>query len=72
MKLIREEINMDISDVKPFTEMTSRELFVILTGGQGVMQQMYLLQDWFLNRFPRTALKTERYFCCSEVRQAIQ
>ena len=42
MKLIREEINMDISDVKPFTEMTSRELFVILTGGQGVMQQMYL------------------------------
>ena len=32
----------------------------------------FLSQDWFLNRFPRTALKTERYFCCSEVRQAIQ
>ena len=29
-------------------------------------------QDWLLNRFPRTALKTERYFCCSEARQAIQ
>ena len=32
----------------------------------------FLSQDWFLNRFPRTALKTERYFCCSEARQAIQ
>lgn len=32
----------DVKDIKPFTEMTSRELFVILTGGGGVMQQMYL------------------------------
>ena len=32
----------------------------------------FLSQDWFLNRFPRTALKTERYFCCSEARQVIQ
>ncbi|MBP3868038.1 MAG: hypothetical protein J6D38_02900 [Solobacterium sp.] len=32
--------NMD--GIKPFTEMTSTELFVILTGGRGVMQQMYL------------------------------
>lgn len=29
-------------------------------------------QDCLLRMFPRTALKTERYFCCSEVRQAIQ
>ena len=28
--------NMD--GIKPFTEMTSTELFVILTGGRGVMQ----------------------------------
>ena len=32
----------NIEDIKPFTKMTSRELFVILTGGGGVMQQMYL------------------------------
>ena len=32
----------------------------------------FLSQDWFLNRFPRTALKTDRYFCCSEARQVIQ
>ena len=32
--------NMD--GIKPFTEMTSTELFVILTGGRGVMRQMYL------------------------------
>ena len=36
------ELRLNMDDVKPFTEMTSRELFVILTGGQGVMQQMYL------------------------------
>ena len=29
-------------DIKPFTEMTSTELFIILTGGRGVMEQMYL------------------------------
>ena len=32
----------DVKDIKPFTEMTSTELFIILTGGRGVMQQMYL------------------------------
>lgn len=36
------EINLNLKDIKPFTEMTSTELFVILTGGRGVMQQMYL------------------------------
>ena len=36
------EINLNLEDIKPFTEMTSTELFVILTGGRGVMQQMYL------------------------------
>ena len=35
-------IPMNLDDVKPFTEMTSTELFIILTGGRGVMQQMYL------------------------------
>jgi len=29
-------------------------------------------QDCLLRMFPRTALKTERYFCCSEARQVIQ
>lgn len=33
---------MSVEDIKPFTEMTSRELFVILTGGRGIMKQMYL------------------------------
>ena len=36
------EFNLNMEDLKPFTEMTSTELFVILTGGRGVMQQMYL------------------------------
>ena len=36
------EINLNLEEIKPFTEMTSTELFVILTGGRGVMQQMYL------------------------------
>lgn len=27
---------------KPFTEMTSRELFLVLTGDRGVIPQMYL------------------------------
>ena len=35
-------IPMNLDDVKPFTEMTSTELFIILTGGRGVMQQLYL------------------------------
>ena len=30
------------NNIKPFTEMTSTELFIILTGGRGVMEQMYL------------------------------
>ena len=25
----------------------------------------FAFQNWFLNRFPRTELKTERHFCCS-------
>ena len=42
--------------IKPFTEMTSRELFVILTGGQGVMRQMYLqnILKEYLNRYGDT------------------
>ena len=36
------EFKLNMEDIKPFTEMTSTELFVILTGGRGVMQQMYL------------------------------
>ena len=36
------EQDRNIDGIKPFTEMTSTELFVILTGGRGVMQQMYL------------------------------
>ena len=31
-----------MEDIKPFTEMTSSELFIILTGGRGAMEQMYL------------------------------
>ena len=46
------ENTISTEGVKPFTEMTSRELFVILTGGQGVMQQMYLqnILKEYLNR----------------------
>ncbi len=36
------KINSELDEIKPFTEMTSTELFVILTGGRGVMPQMYL------------------------------
>lgn len=36
------KINRELDEIKPFTEMTSTELFVILTGGRGVMPQMYL------------------------------
>ena len=36
------KINPELDEIKPFTEMTSTELFIILTGGRGVMQQMYL------------------------------
>ena len=36
------KINPELDEIKPFTEMTSTELFVILTGGRGVMPQMYL------------------------------
>lgn len=28
--------------IKPFTEMTARELFIVLTGGKGIMAQMNL------------------------------
>lgn len=37
-----QEIVLKTENIKPFTEMTSAELFVILTGGRGVMEQMYL------------------------------
>ena len=36
------ETEMNIEEIRPFTEMTSKELFIILTGGRGVMEQMYL------------------------------
>ena len=38
----KKEFKLNMEDIKPFTEMTSTELFIILTGGRGVMQQMYL------------------------------
>lgn len=28
--------------IKPFTEMTARELFIVLTGGEGIIAQMNL------------------------------
>lgn len=37
-----QEVVLKTENIKPFTEMTSAELFVILTGGRGVMEQMYL------------------------------
>ena len=36
------ESNFNIEDIEPFTKMTSKELFVILTGGEGLMKKMYL------------------------------
>ena len=33
---------MNIENIKPFTEMDSKELFIILTGGKGIMEQMNL------------------------------
>ena len=36
------ESNINIEDIEPFTQMTSKELFVILTGGEGLMKKMYL------------------------------
>ncbi len=38
----KKEFKLNMDEIKPFTEMTSTELFIILTGGRGVMQQMYL------------------------------
>jgi hypothetical protein len=38
----KKEFKLNMEDITPFTEMTSTELFIILTGGRGVMQQMYL------------------------------
>ena len=38
----KKEFKLNMEDITPFTEMTSTELFIILTGGLGVMQQMYL------------------------------
>ncbi len=34
------EIKLD--EIRPFTEMSSKELFVILTGGEGIMEQTIL------------------------------
>lgn len=33
---------MNTENIKPFTEMDSKELFIILTGGKGIMEQMNL------------------------------
>ena len=33
---------MNMEDIRPFTEMTSRELFTILTGDRGIVPQMNL------------------------------
>ena len=33
---------MNTENIKPFTEMDSKELFIILTGGEGIMPQMNL------------------------------
>ena len=51
------EINLNMEGIKPFTEMTSTELFVILTGGRGVMQQMYLqnILKEYINKHKDTA-----------------
>ena len=38
----KKEFKLNMDEITPFTEMTSTELFIILTGGRGVMQQMYL------------------------------
>ena len=52
---------------------THKEEYSLYAGGSSPSFFIsFLSQDWFLNRFPRTALKTERYFCCSEARQTIQ
>ena len=37
-----QEVVLKTENIKPFTVMTSAELFVILTGERGVMEQMYL------------------------------
>lgn len=51
------KINLNMEGIKPFTEMTSTELFVILTGGRGVMQQMYLqnILKEYINKHKDTA-----------------
>ena len=36
------ESKINVENIEPFTEMSSKELFVILTGGEGLMKQMYL------------------------------
>ena len=38
----KKEFKLNMEDIKPFTEMPCTQLFIILTGGRGVMQQMYL------------------------------
>lgn len=43
-KRMRRRKNMEIKldEIRPFTEMSSKELFVILTGGEGIMEQTIL------------------------------
>ena len=35
-------MELKLEDIRPFTEMSSKELFVILTGGKGIMEQTVL------------------------------
>ena len=35
-------MELKLEDIRPFTEMSSKELFVILTGGEGIMEQTVL------------------------------
>ena len=51
------ESNFNIEDIEPFTKMTSKELFVILTGGEGLMKKMYLqkILETYLRKHKDTA-----------------
>ena len=35
-------MELKLEDIRPFTEMSSKELFVILTRGEGIMEQTVL------------------------------
>ncbi len=51
------ESKTNLENIEPFTEMTSKELFVILTGGEGLMKQMYLqkILETYVKRYGDTA-----------------